>query len=335
MTNLWCLGGGLAIALCAATSYAQTSASDRAAAQGLFDEGKQLLKNGQAAQACPKLEESLRLDKAIGTSYQLAKCYEALGRTASAWNLYLEVAAASRAAGQADREQIARREAARLEPGLSRLAISVPDTARVNELKIERNGGDVAQGQWGVKLPVDPGQYTIIASAPGKKSWKTLVDVRGAAVETVTIPALEDAPVEPGLATGSATAGPTPTSDQGSTRPTKKLTTLQWTGLATGAVGVVSLGVSGVLALKAKNKDDESGCVDGGCPDSDSLEANSDARSLGNIATVTVIAGGVLTAAGATLFLVAPRPEGRRETTMALTPTLGTNGAGLGLSGRF
>lgn len=59
-----------------------------AAAQGkspadvLFDEGTALMNAGKYAEACPKLEQSLKLDPGIGGMLWLADCYERAGRTA-------------------------------------------------------------------------------------------------------------------------------------------------------------------------------------------------------------------------------------------------------------
>ena len=58
---------------------------DPAAAQALFDQGRDLMRQNKHAEACPKLAESNRLDPAIGTLFHLADCYEQSGRVASAW----------------------------------------------------------------------------------------------------------------------------------------------------------------------------------------------------------------------------------------------------------
>ena len=81
---------------------------------------------GKHADACPKLEESQRLDPGIGTQFNLAVCYEQVGRTASAWSTFLDVAGAARAAGQTEREKVARQRATALEPRLIRLTITAP-----------------------------------------------------------------------------------------------------------------------------------------------------------------------------------------------------------------
>ena len=113
----------LSIALWGRQASAQ---SDSAAARALFAEGRQLMSAEKYTEACPKLEESLRLDPGMGTQFNLAHCWEKLGRSASAWAMFLDVAAAARAGNQPQREAAAKERAAALEPKLTRLRVVVP-----------------------------------------------------------------------------------------------------------------------------------------------------------------------------------------------------------------
>src|SRR5579883_3437679 len=99
-------------------------ANDAAAAEQLFDEAKQLIASGHYAEACPKLEQSQKLDAGLGTQFHLADCFQHLGRTATAWALFREVASEARASGQTARGRVAKDRADALEPFLSKLAIA-------------------------------------------------------------------------------------------------------------------------------------------------------------------------------------------------------------------
>src|SRR5262249_13171001 len=95
------------LALGATPALAQTSASDKAAAEALFDQGVRLMKQNSFADACPKLEESERIDPAVGTLLYLGECYERVGKTASAWATFREAASLASTSNQADRARVA------------------------------------------------------------------------------------------------------------------------------------------------------------------------------------------------------------------------------------
>lgn len=183
----------LALFLAALVGGSRDARADAAAAQALFDAAKQLMAQGKYADACPKLEESQRLDPGIGTQFNLAACYEQLGRTASAWSLFLEVAGASKAAGQLEREKVARQRALALEPKLIRLTITAPADAPA-DLQVKRDGVAVGRAQWGMPVPVDPGKHTIEATAAGRRPFVTTLDLTTpGASETITIPPMAPA----------------------------------------------------------------------------------------------------------------------------------------------
>src|SRR5688500_18545046 len=70
--------------------------SDKALAEVLFREGRQLLQRGETDAACEKFAESHRLDEALGTLLNLAVCHESQGRFASAWAEFHQAAATAR-----------------------------------------------------------------------------------------------------------------------------------------------------------------------------------------------------------------------------------------------
>ncbi len=205
----------------------------------------------QYDQACPKFEESQRLDNGIGTMYNLADCWEHSGRTASAWAMYLDAAAAARASGQTARERAAKDRASALEPKLSHLTLQI---AIVDPgLEVKRDGQVVGPASYGVPVPVDPGSHRIDVSAPGKKPFTTNVDVGVSASVPAQIPKLDNADVAPPItsapgASNSGQASPGPATPDGTQQGTPKAVPYALLGL-----GVVGLAVGSVFELKSRS----------------------------------------------------------------------------------
>lgn len=183
---------GLASVSFSGVALAQPGASVNPQALSLFKEGQALMERGDYRAACPKFEESLRIQRGIGTLYNLAECYEKLGRTASAWRGFREVQAASEAEGRTDRGMAARERVEKLEPTLVKLRIEVPkNLASVKGLEIRRGESTVSRDEWGVALPVDPGTYRVRASLPGKVDWSATFNAeRPGGVVVVRVPEL-------------------------------------------------------------------------------------------------------------------------------------------------
>jgi tetratricopeptide (TPR) repeat protein len=126
---------GVLCTIRAAVAFGQER--DPAASETLFKEGRRLMKSRDFASACPKLEESLRLDPAAGTLINLAECEEQLGRTASAWQ-HWRAAADSLPAGD-KRRGVALNRASALEKALPRLTITLaPGTP--SDTRVKRDG---------------------------------------------------------------------------------------------------------------------------------------------------------------------------------------------------
>ncbi|RLB63745.1 MAG: hypothetical protein DRI90_06165 [Deltaproteobacteria bacterium] len=317
---------------------AQDGQRDRAAAQALFDEAVELRDQGATQQACAKFEESLRLDPGVGTRFNLADCFERVGKLASGWTHFLEVAAATEMAGQPERAAMARDRAKKLEPRLAKLRIEPVDPAP--GLVIRRGGADVGRAQWGTAIPIDPGRYTIEASAAGRRSWsKQVVIAKEGAQVTVTVPALAAAPTdgsgEPGAGshlpvTGSSGAED---GDGGAVRGT--------IGLVMGGLGLAGIGVGSAFGLIAMSKKNE---VDELCPDETKCTAagiaiNDEAKTAGTVSTIGFVAGGALLVGGLVLWLTAPSGDGEGQKSAApylqVLPTVAQSGPAVLLQGAW
>ncbi len=199
------LRGALMLSLLSTHGFAQ-NASDKAAAETLFDEGRTLLDQGQTEQACEKFAASQRLDPAPGTQLNLADCYERVGRVASAWINFREALALAKNAGDKNRARIAQDRATKLEPKLSRLTIVVPDAVRsLSGLRITRDGAAVDAALWGSAVPVDPGKHTLVAEAPGHQAASLDFEIGEADKQkTIEIPPLAEASAAPAAAAPAA-----------------------------------------------------------------------------------------------------------------------------------
>lgn len=278
--------------------------ADVAAAEALFLEGRDSMAEGRYDEACPKFAESQRLDPGAGTALNLAECYEKQGRRATAWGTWLEAANLARQAGQADREEYARSRAKSAEAQLHRLVVAVPEESRVEGLRVTRSGVEVRPGAWGTALPVDPGEYEIEATAPGKVPFRTLVSIdAGPGDSEVVIPALEDEGTPPPAASQKPAVASAPfheTSDPSSARRTG--------GIIVTSVGVAGVLLGGLSGLRAIGLNDQSKghCRTDNLCSQEGVDLREEARAAGNAATFLVGIGSVVAVTGAILWLTAP-----------------------------
>jgi hypothetical protein len=295
---------------------------------------------GRASEACPLFEQSQRLDAGIGTQYNLAACYEAVGRVASAYALFLEASATAQARGQTERARAAALRARSVEPKLSRLVIETEGAQRA-ALIIERDGTVVDAAEQGVAMPVDPGLHEVRAHGTGLVPWSQVVEVDASpVVHRVRIPALPLAPAAaapvllaaPASGCDPATGGcaaPEARGEDSSLRPALRITAL--------GVGVAGLGLGTGLALHARAKNESSeaaGCDARGCPTTSSLELRKEAIKAGNWATVS--AGiGLAGVAGGILLWALPDPAREPAAALRVLPNVTLGSAGLDLYGRF
>lgn len=287
---------------------AEPSADDRALATALFKDGRALMLAGRVPEACPKLEESHRLDPSGGTILNLALCHEQQGMIARAWSEFSEAIAFARRDGRRDREGAAAGHARALEPRLSKLTIVVSARARVAGLRIERDGRELGQASWSIAMPVDGGEHHVRATAPGRRPFSAKAAIAPElAVVTVEIPALDIDPLatlaaDPMLAARSTAPPPAP--------PLLSPTARRRLGWTAGAAAAVQLGVAGIFGVRAFDKRGQSDdlCPGGACASSYGAELNHQAGSAADISTVLFITGLATAAASAYLFWASHAP---------------------------
>src|SRR6187402_3657484 len=265
LVRLSCLAPACWVALHSAPAAAQATASDKASAEALFDQGVRLMKQNSFPQACPKLEESNRIDPAVGTLLYLGECYERTGRTASAWATFREAASLAGNSSQADRARVAASRAQELEPKLSRLSVELaPEVASIPGVAVKRGSQRLEPSLIGTPLPVDPGEYRIEVSAPGYETWSTPIAVAaGGASASVRVPALVKAADAPPPATGPTQAAadgpqdPATTQASASDAQSKGMTLQQKLGLVSGGLGPVGVGIGTYFGVRAISRNND------------------------------------------------------------------------------
>jgi len=323
------------------TASAQT---DSATARVLFDEARQLAKNLQYEAACPKFEESYRLDPGMGTLFNLADCWEHIGRTASAWARFLEVADDAARTNESEREHIARSRADALLPKLSRVLVKVD--SKDPGLDVVRDGHSLGSAQWGTAVPIDPGEHALEAKAPGKKNWSTTFVVTAQSpTVTVVVPPLEDEVT--GAPSVSAPSKVVPVSEP-QTQPSLVAPTIRdlnhssrgqsTAGWVIGGVGVAGLALGAVFGLEVRSNNDkaDSVCPSGNqCTSQDRTNfdnAITDARRARNLAALSFGVGGAALVTGTVLLLTA---SPSKSTALLFSPSVGDGRAGAVLRGTF
>lgn len=306
-------------------------------AETLFREGKRLAKHGDFAGACEKLDASERLEASIGTELNLADCREKLGQLATAWALFVKAAAAAKHSDtDGKREAEARRRAAALEPKLVHLRVVVPDDARVEGLVIKRNEEAIDAALWDQRVPVDPGKYEIVASAPGYDGWTTKIEVeaRDKKVEVPVLDKSKKSPKEGDDAEPHAKPRPTraPDADERPTPAPTGMTGRHQAALMIGIIGVAALGGGAGFGLYARSleKDADRLCPDPQCRIVAGVDDNASARSDGKIANIALAVGGAAVITAGVLWLTG---GSHAPDSVAIVPQ--TGGMAFAFGGRF
>lgn len=266
----------VALVLATAAFVSTPSLVGASEASVLFEKGRRELERGETDRACVTLAESDRLEPTVASVGLLAACHERQGRLATAMREYRETARRAEAAND-ERAEFARKRADRLVSEVPRLTVRVP---KDEALTVKVNGTTYGLTAL-TDLTLDPGTVEIVAEGPARREpWKTTVILSPRRVTEITIPKNEAKEIAPLPEAG---------------RP-------WWPALASGAVGVVGLGVGGALAGVAASAndaslDDEARCRRGESARCDvGREHRDDARQLADGSTALFIVGGAASA---------------------------------------
>ncbi|MFO0550077.1 MAG: hypothetical protein U0271_16900 [Polyangiaceae bacterium] len=303
----------VSLALLAQSAFAD---DNQLAAESLFATGKKQMEAKQYGDACKSFAESQRLGPSVGTLLNLGLCNELQGKLATAWATYKEAGVLAQQRND-NRVATADENADRLEPKLSKLAVTVKET--VPDMVIKRDGTVIAA--IGVPIAIDPGEHEITASAPGYITYTVRVTMgKEKDSKTLEIPALEKDPNAP-----KPDTNPKPDKDTDKDKDKDKdsdkdkdkdkgqpasggLSGVTIGGFVVGGVGIVGLAIGGAMGglamTTASNAEgDPSLCPDKQCTAAGREEIDS-AETQALVSTVGFAVGGAALAAGVVMIAV-------------------------------
>lgn len=152
------------------------------AAEATFEAGRRLMKEKKYREACAAFEQSQRLDPQFGTQYNLANCYEQIGKLATAYNMYREL---GRGDTNADRRTKSTELAVQILARVPKIKLVLVTNAP--DAQVFMNDAN-ANALIGIETPVDFGTYNIVVGATGYRAWRKSFEIRELSkVTTVTI----------------------------------------------------------------------------------------------------------------------------------------------------
>jgi hypothetical protein len=303
-----------ALTLAAATFSPHAAAGDAPTngerAQALFDEARELMKDGKYAEACPKLDESQTLDPGGGTLLNLGICRLHEGRTATAHAVLSDALSQARAAGRADRVATAERHLAELAPTLSRIVVRVSGEAPPPDLAIAIDGKLLAPNELGVALEYDPGPHAVRASRPGHvpREFELVLGPK-ADVQTIDVPPLSPEMAPPALPPVPAPAAPRePAAANTAEREQPEQTSSNWLGytlVGAGGAAIAAGAYFGLRAVSLKASSDEY-YKDGNCTRQSCVDDWDDAKTAAAISNVGIGLGVASLGVGVYLLMSSP-----------------------------
>ncbi len=323
----------VALALGLAVAAAPAFADAPPEATALFDQGIRDMTDGKLELACKELSASLARYADSGTKGALAECDGRLGKVASAWNLWRDLADT---APTPELRRDAAANATALEPRLPHFIIHLAEPT--TGLGVTVNDAPVADPTLAVALPIDPGPFAVRASAPDRVDWAASFEASEGKTTTVDVPALPRRSIagagQP--PTVQSSLGTHPDVVAGGARHGRHM--LGLSVLGAGAAVVVAGAVFGALASSQWNqaKVDCGGAIDM-CPPADLSRSQSQvntARSSALVSTVGLAAGGAAVVAGALLYLSAPAAE-TSQTALRVIPSTSSREIGLAVTRRW
>jgi hypothetical protein len=324
----------VAAATCASATVARASGDDRAAAEALFAKGRDAAKRGDLDAACAAFEESIRLDPAPGTMFNLGDCEEKRRHDAAAWQWFQETL---EKLSESDRRRpLVQSRIAAIEARLPTLTIRLAPGSPPESV-VQRDGSELRAASLGVALPLDAGTHHVVVTAPGHAPHAEDVQLaQGDHKELLVAPGPETAAPPPPVPPPAPppVLAPPPAQSSAAAPSHSSHADTRVLGFVVGGVGaasVVTALVLGGVALGEKSTvDDHCNRTTRLCDSQSAVDAASSGSALATASTVTFIVGAAALGVG-TYFVLTSGKSGETDVRAAA----GLDGARVSLTRTF
>jgi hypothetical protein len=313
-------------------------AQNAAQAEVLFKEGKDLIGAGKFAEACQRLAASFKLDPQPNTELLQGLCYTKLGKTASAYNAFIDASSSL----HGDAQKYAADQAKALESQLLKARVkfqpTIPQGMALHfDDETKTRDKDFAD----IDIALDPGDHDLFVTAPGKHDFTKHFKLDTSSsphdlIVNMTDKTKEELDKEKGGGGGQIIVE----------KPETSWSTVKTLGLISMIVGGVGLVFGGIfLGVDISNISTAGTSNPSNCPIAKPsnpqlcVDALNAAKTLdAPLMTVGLVAGGVFLIAGSVMFVVGGNtkaPEKPAATSLRVLPWLSPQSAGMGLVGTF
>jgi tetratricopeptide (TPR) repeat protein len=328
-------------------AFAQNSAQ----AEVLYTEGQQLMRANKYAEACQRLTASFKLDPQPNTQLVQGTCFTKLGKTASAYNAFIDAASALPRGG--DAQKYAADQAKALEAQLLKVKVQMqpvipPGVAIRFDDETKTRDKDFVD----LDIALDPGEHDLYVTAPGKHDYTKHFNLgdKETAVHVLIVNMTDKTQAE--LDAEKNKGGGNIIVE----KPETSWSTVKTLGLISIVVGSVAIAgaiVAQILALvdhsNATNLQSRSISEGDACPNltgtspfadcTSAISYQSQALASQGAAIGIGVAGGVVLIAGIIMFLVGGNVTKTADKPAAakwhITPLVSPTMAGIGVGGTF
>ena len=282
------------------------SPTDVRKAQTLFKKADDLFNAHRFAEALDLFKQSYAAVPSPNSHLYIARCIKETGDLRTAYLEFQKVYDEADKRSASEPKYAPTRDSARTERDevAARIALVTVNVAHSDPSTTVKLGDvDVSQAEWGKPIPMNPGSVDVTIQTAGKPPTHQTVQLAAGDKKEVTLdaaPAGPAAPIEQPVAEQPTTGGGNKT--------------LRYAGIGLAAAGVAGLVVFAITGSSSKSKfsDLQKLCgTNGPCSPINAAEKNdiSSGKSLQTVANITLIAGGVLAAGGATLIVLSFRKQ--------------------------